>query len=94
MLRFKVNEPSKAFFSTSNKDYGIVAKRTGSGESYYSTGVLVRITDRQEVVSNIVHNYAEFGVEAMQRFRIEKVILEPDDGIVKVCEVVLLDDQE
>ena len=26
------------------------------------------------------------GAETMQRFRIEKVILEPDDGIVKVCE--------
>ena len=56
--------------------------------------MLVRITDRQEVISNIVHNYAEFGVEAIQRFRIERVVLEPSDGIVKICEVVLLDDEE
>ena len=26
MLRFKVNEPSKAFFSASDKHYGILAK--------------------------------------------------------------------
>lgn len=77
--------------------YGIVAKRVGvpgSGNDHFKVGVFVRITDKQEVVSNLVQNYAEFGVEALQRFRIEKVVLSPEDEVVKVCEVTLLDDEQ
>jgi hypothetical protein len=44
-------------------------------------------------MSNLVQNYAEFGVEAIQRFRIEKVILTHDDQIIKVCEVSIIDDE-
>jgi hypothetical protein len=30
-------------------------------------------------MSNLVQNYAEFGVEAVQRFRIDKVIMTYDE---------------
>lgn len=53
----------------------------------------MKITDQQQVMSNLVQNYAEFGVEAIQRFRIEKVILTHDDQIIKVCEVSIIDDE-
>lgn len=43
-------------------------------------------------MSNLVQNYADFGVEAMQRFRINKVLMTYDDQIIKVCEVNLIDD--
>jgi len=33
-------------------------------------------------------------VEAVQRFKIQKVIMSHDDQIVKVCEVLLVDDEE
>lgn len=39
-----------------------------------------------------MQNYAEFGVQAVQRFRINKVVITPDDQIIKVCEVTFLDD--
>ena len=61
---------------------------------HYSVGVYVRITDQQHFSSNLTYNYAEFGVQAIQRFVIDKVALSHDDGIVKVCEVTLLDDEE
>jgi hypothetical protein len=45
-------------------------------------------------MSNLVQNYAEFGVEAIQRFKIDKVLMTYDDQIIKVCEVTLIDDQK
>lgn len=42
----------------------------------------------------MVQNYAEFGVEAVQRFKIQKVIMSHEDQIVKVCEVILIDDED
>ena len=48
-------------------------------KDHYSVGVFVKIIDQQQVISNLVQNYAEFGVQAVQRFRIEKVVLTHDD---------------
>ena len=69
------------------------SKKDDKFDEHYSVGVLVKITDQQQVMSNLVQNYAEFGVEAIQRFRIEKVILTHDDQIIKVCEVSIIDDE-
>mmetsp|Transcript_2018 Transcript_2018/g.3576 ORF Transcript_2018/g.3576 Transcript_2018/m.3576 type:complete len:415 (+) Transcript_2018:392-1636(+) len=44
-------------------------------------------------MNNLIQNYAEFGVEAIQRFKIENVIMSDDEDIIKVCEVTMLDDQ-
>ncbi len=82
-LRFKVNDPSRHIFSIRDGAYGIVSKKledTGPYElsqfkDHYEVGVLVRITDQQTIMSNLVQNYAEFGVEAIQRFRIKKVLM-------------------
>ena len=63
-------------------------------KDHHSVGVLVKITDQQQVMSNLVQNYAEFGVEAIQRFRIDRVIMTHDDQIIKVCEITLIDDAQ
>ena len=34
-------------------------------KDHYSIGVLVKILDQQQIMSNLVQNYAEFGVEAI-----------------------------
>jgi len=61
-------------------------------KDHYSVGVFVKIIDQQQVISNLVQNYAEFGVQAVQRFKIEKIVLTHEDQIIKVCEVLLVDD--
>lgn len=53
----------------------------------------MKIIDQQQIFSNLVQNYAEFGVEAVQRFKIQKVIMSHEDQIIKVCEVTLIDDE-
>lgn len=62
-------------------------------DDHYSVGVLVKILDQQQVMSNLIQNYAEFGVEALQRFVIKRVVMNQDDSIIKVCEVELIDDE-
>ena len=76
--------------------YGIVAKKMQGtkADDHYKIGVLVRITHRSEVASNVLQNYAEFGVEALQRFQINNVVMSPDDEVVKVCEVTMIDDDK
>ena len=64
-----------------------------SFDDHFGVGVLVKILDQQQVMSNLIQNYAEFGVEALQRFKINKVVLNQDDSIIKVCEVELIDDE-
>ena len=71
---------------------GIAKLPSHKFKDHYSVGVFVKIIDQQQVISNLVQNYAEFGVQAVQRFRIEKVVLTHDDQIIKVCEVTLIDD--
>ena len=86
--------------------FGIVSKRKfgtdpspspedkkASFVDHHSVGVVVRIIDQQQVLSNLVQHYAEFSVEAVKRIELKKVILNQDDQIVKICEVQFKDDE-
>lgn len=87
-LRFKINELTGRQLNIENGQYGII------GKNEYNVGVLVKIIDKHQILTNLVSNYAEFSVEAIQRFRINKVLMKPvDDNIIKVCEVEMIDDQ-
>ena len=77
--------------------FGIVSKRqdlssSGKFAEHFSIGVIVKIIDQQRVMSNLIQNYVEFSVEATQRFLIEKLVLDKDSELVKICEVTRLDD--
>ena len=99
-LRFKINDPSKKLFLEKDGFFGIVSKRKGDepvtgseiSPEHHTVGVVVKIIDQQQVMSNLVQNHVEFSVEAVKRFKITKVIMSQDDQIVKICEVKIKDD--
>ena len=37
---------------------------------HFTTGVVVKMLDKSDLISNIITNYTEFSVEAIQRFKI------------------------
>ena len=50
-------------------------------------GVIVKILDQHRVMSNLVQNYVEFSVEALDRFTINKLVIDKDTELLKICEV-------
>ena len=61
--------------SFSEKYFGIVSKKSDTDDSFYMTGVLVKVIDQETFFTNLFNrNYIEFLVEGISRFKILKVL--------------------
>jgi len=71
-----------------------VSKKSDTDESYYTVGTLVKVLDSETFFTTLFdRKYIEFQVEAVQRFKIQKVVSSIAPQLILTCEVLIYDEE-
>lgn len=71
-----------------------MSKKSDTDESYYTVGTLVKVLDSETFFTTLFdRKYIEFQVEAVQRFKIQKVVSSIAPQLILTCEVLIYDEE-